>query len=208
MNETIWTGNNFFTADLHLGHANIIKYLNRPFMTGEEQQACDECRTVGLSLKPIKLSDETCQRHNDTIINNINSVVGKDDILWVLGDFAFGRTREEIAQWLRRINCHRVRLIKGNHDSRESLDLFGLYPDMLEIWVQNQPIVMCHYAMRTWNKSHYGSWHLYGHSHGQLPEDQSLSFDVGVDAHDFKPWSFEEIAAKMQQKAAMRCENS
>jgi calcineurin-like phosphoesterase family protein len=55
--------------------------------------------------------------------------------------------------------------------------------------------------MKVWNKSHHGAWHLYGHSHGSLPDDiNSLSFDVGVDSHDYKPISYEEVKRIMKKK--------
>jgi hypothetical protein len=42
----------------------------------------------------------------------------------------------------------------------------------------------------------------YGHSRGKLPDDPlSLSMDVGVDTHDFRPWHVEEIRAVMKIKA-------
>jgi len=64
-----------------------------------------------------------------------------------------------------------------------------------------QLIALCHYAMRVWRNSFHASWHLYGHSHGMLPEiPHSLSFDVGVDCWDFYPVSIEEIKAKMALK--------
>jgi len=44
---------------------------------------------------------------------------------------------------------------------------------------------------------------LYGHSHGKLPApDTSLSMDVGVDTHDFRPWHFDEIQDRMKAKSA------
>ena len=52
---------------------------------------------------------------------------------------------------------------------------------------------------------HRGSWHLYGHSHGRLPEvPNSLSMDVGVDTHDFRPWHFDEIKAAMNERTRLR----
>jgi hypothetical protein len=51
------------------------------------------------------------------------------------------------------------------------------------------PVFPTNITMRVWNRSHHGSWHLYGHSHGRLPEPPTLlSMDVGVDTHDFRPW--------------------
>ncbi len=55
--------------------------------------------------------------------------------------------------------------------------------------------------MKVWRSSFRGTWHLYGHSHGHLPDDiHSLSFDVGVDCHDFYPLSYEEVKNRMKQK--------
>jgi len=55
--------------------------------------------------------------------------------------------------------------------------------------------------MRTWNASHHGVWHLYGHSHGTLSDDEkALSIDVGVDCHNFYPISYEEVKELMKAK--------
>jgi calcineurin-like phosphoesterase family protein len=76
-----------------------------------------------------------------------------------------------------------------------------------EMSVKGQPIVLCHYAMRVWNRAHHGAWHLYGHSHGKLPEaPTSLSMYVGVDTHDFRPWHFDEINLLLTEKAKARGE--
>jgi calcineurin-like phosphoesterase family protein len=71
----------------------------------------------------------------------------------------------------------------------------------LEIAVEGQDITLCHYALRVFNKSHHGSWHLYGHSHGTLPDDpNSLSFDVGVDCHNYFPISLDQVKKIMSKK--------
>ena len=57
-------------------------------------------------------------------------------------------------------------------------------------------VVLCHYAMLVWSRSHHGAIHLYGHSHGNLPGD-SQSCDVGVDCWDFAPVSIEEIRVRL-----------
>jgi len=53
--------------------------------------------------------------------------------------------------------------------------------------------------MRTWFKSHYNSWHLFGHSHGRL-EPIGKSLDIGVDANGFRPVSFEQVKKIMKDK--------
>ena len=57
---------------------------------------------------------------------------------------------------------------------------------------QTQLVVLCHYSMRVWDRSHYGSWHLYGHSHGNLPPLKN-SLDVSVDCWGYRPVSIDMI---------------
>ena len=61
-----------------------------------------------------------------------------------------------------------------------------------ETWqetIDGQHVVVCHYAMRAWPRSHHNSWQLYGHSQGKL-EPIGKQWGVGVD-NDFYPVSFE-----------------
>jgi calcineurin-like phosphoesterase family protein len=105
----------------------------------------------------------------------------------------------------------RIHLITGNHESAAlaCTDCFEWVKDYYELIVEDPEahqgkrlIVLFHYAMRVWNASHHGSWQLYGHSHGQLPDDETmLSFDVGVDCHDFYPISYQEVKVIMAKKS-------
>ena len=72
----------------------------------------------------------------------------------------------------------------------------------MQIWeetIEDKFVVVCHYAMATWARSHYNSWQLYGHSHGRLylPSKQH---DVGVDNNAYYPVSFDEIKEIMAKK--------
>jgi calcineurin-like phosphoesterase family protein len=186
----------WFTADLHLGHGNIIKYCQRPFMTPKE--------TEQVRINPrgkLRLCEETVRRHDDALLEAINSRVAEDDILWVVGDFCWGPL-EQAVRYRDRIRCRNVHLVWGNHDHRSIRPIFR---DVLEqgmIRVEGQEIWLNHYPMRSWNKAFHGSWHLYGHVHGQLTaedkaNDSTLVKDVGVDACDYRPWSFEDLQAYM-----------
>ena len=140
---------------------------------------------------------------NETIIENHNKVVKPGDLVYNLGDFTLKIPLPAALTFFKRLKGNQY-LIKGNHETvGEKLpwiwvkDLEQLHPKIEGI----EPITLCHYAMRTWKNSHHGSWMLYGHSHGMLPEiPESLSFDVGVDCWDFYPVSIEEIKAKMATK--------
>lgn len=168
----------WFSSDYHFDHANIIKYANRPFKSVEEM--------------------------NEAIIANHNACVKPDDDFWFLGDFVFGENKiRKGANFLRRLNG-RKNLIFGNHDphTREFGCMFDSYGHYAEISVNKQRIVLMHYAMRIWNKSHHGVWQLYGHSHNTLPDDPTLlSFDAGVDCHNFRPLSFDDVDAIMKKKS-------
>jgi hypothetical protein len=86
--------------------------------------------------------------------------------------------------------------------TRKSQSVFASWSSLSEIHVGKQGIVLCHYAMRVWPHSGHGAWQLYGHSHGNLPDDPlSLSMDVGIDSHGFCPWHFEEVQAIMKGKS-------
>ena len=62
-------------------------------------------------------------------------------------------------------------------------------------------IICCHFAMLTWHKMHHGTWHLHGHSHGSLvyPHEARIH-DVGVDANNLRPISYEEVHEIMRDK--------
>lgn len=162
----------WFTSDHHFGHSNIIKYSKRPFADVKEM--------------------------DQKLIRNWNERIQPGDTVYHLGDFCFSEKGQGILDQLNG-NKH---LILGNHDKEgRKLRGWASIEKFREVTVNGQYIVLCHYAMRVWNKSHHGAWMLYGHSHGSLPDDpNSLSFDVGVDCHDYKPLEFEDIGRIMKKK--------
>ena len=78
----------FLIGDTHFMHRNIIKYCNRPFKDVEAM-------TEGL-------------------VKNWNGIVGKNDIVYVVGDFALCG-KQKIIEIGQRLNG-RKRLVLGNHD--------------------------------------------------------------------------------------------
>ena len=173
----------FFTSDEHIGHRNIIKLCKRPFDNLEHMEK------------------ELITRHN--------SRVSKGDMVFHLGDM-FWRTYGYIPaqRYVEALNGAHY-YIYGNHEElferHLSLrKLFDIYVESHRVKVEDvgagHGIHLSHFAHRVWPRSGGGSWHLYGHSHSELPEDLSLSFDIGVDAWDYYPVSLEEVKAKMYRK--------
>jgi len=184
--ETIMAPTIWFTGDHHFGHTNILRHSKRPFASVEEM--------------------------NETLVARWNSVVGPQDVVYHLGDI-FWMPSSEARKLRSRLNG-RICLVRGNHDrAAESIKTcFEWVKDYYELKVEDQDaaggkqlVVLCHYAMRVWNRSHYGSWHLFGHSHGTLLDiPGSLAIDIGVDCHDFTPVSYERVKAIMQERRASR----
>lgn len=173
--------NRWFTADLHLGHKNIIKpdYCDRPFATIEE-------------------NDLELARRWD-------AVVKPEDEVYILGDLCFNVRQAEA--FLENRPGQKI-MIWGNHDPKKAGERARLAPrfvktgDILETKdpVTDTKIVMCHYPMLRWNKAHFGSWMLHGHTHGGLIYPmQAKIMDVGVDADGsgYFPVSLDVVRAHM-----------
>jgi calcineurin-like phosphoesterase family protein len=159
---------------------------------------------------------------DDHLIDRINEYVDKDDILWHLGDFCFWKksVARHIAKGYReRINCRNLYLVLGNHDLPEIRSVFDASYDYKEIKVHSRDIVLSHYAHCFWNRSHHGSWMLYGHAHGNAENwlDSNmpgrLSMDVGVDnafrlLGEYRPFSFREISSIMEKRPGFQTDKS
>jgi len=198
-------GQIWFTSDPHFNHGNIIKYSMRtPFMNKAEL----EVMTTGTKeeQKKLRISRESINLMNTTMIDNINSVVDAGDHLVCLGDWVMGKNVAQTAKEFRdRIHCKRIDLIWGNHDKHVIGNNFDRTSHLHRYkWEWNGEVirlVACHYAMRIWDGSHRGVLHLYGHSHGALKEDlHARSFDCGVDSWGYMPINTDTILKKMATK--------
>jgi calcineurin-like phosphoesterase family protein len=177
------TQNVYFTADEHYGHANIIKFCDRPFKHVDEM-------TEGL-------------------IWEHNNKVKKCDLTYHLGDIFWRHTStQQATDILKRLNGTHY-LIWGNHDEVAKKVMDQCYGAPKFVWAkdvseikpraQYPSIWLSHYAHRVWPSSHKGSWHLYGHTHDVLP-DFRRSHDAGVDANSYAPISIDELNTHMSAK--------
>ena len=155
----------YFTADQHFGHTNIIRYCNRPF---RDKNHMDEM-----------------------LIKNWNDVVLPNDTVYVLGDFTLG---SDAQRYIDRLMGNK-KFLAGSHDKNwfGKADNIDYLPPLYTLKVQGVKIILCHYAMRKWDASHHGSYHLYGHSHGMITDPIPNSMDVGVDSHNFYPVAIERV---------------
>ena len=130
----------FFTADTHFDHESLVTKMGRPGFSGIEEW-------------------------NEVMLDAINRTAGREDRLFILGDFAWKRP----GYWRQKIRCRNVILILGNHDSEAKCkNVFGgnLYRSRT-IKMLGVSVFLSHYPHCYWDKSHHGSLHLYGHCHNQ-----------------------------------------
>lgn len=143
---------------------------------------------------------------NKCLTQTINKYVKREDTLYFGGDFCFGG-HKNTPSYRHSLICQTIHVCRGNHDGHidDYKDCFTSIQDVL--WCKDRkdrPIFMSHYAHRVWEGSHKGTIHLYGHSHGTIP-DHGKSMDVGVDVAyrmfgEYRPFSIDEIIQIMDKK--------
>ena len=185
--------NIFFISDLHIGHKNVIRFDGRPFKNVEEMHV--------------------------EMIKRWNSVVSDDDLVYFLGDLSFGGSG--LTKWFIHSLKGKIHFILGNHDRFKSISKLdrceSIHEYGTEINVKDedtketrgsqgyQRIIMSHYPIFSWNKSHYGSWMIHGHCHGSLMKSypdyyKRKVMDVGCNCIDYTPISYQEVKDIMSKR--------
>jgi calcineurin-like phosphoesterase family protein len=176
---------NFIISDLHLDHANIIKHCERPF--------------------------ENVRDMNSVIISRWNQAVGKHDVVYVVGDFAWFRdTSYRIRELIRELKGVKI-FISGNHDKNLKCKI-----PYLTINYDNESFLLVHTAdpeathnkvtlahtgiceiLNEWKKS--SNWIICGHHHNNNPEEHGLinpkthEFNVSAELLDYTPIEIEKL---------------
>ena len=185
------TENTWFIADTHFFHANIIRYCNRPWNSGKNANG------------DIVVTEKDVFHMNEALINNWNSVVKKDDIVWHLGDVSFGK--KDNLKWILPQLNGKINLVKGNHD-RESVKF---YYDAGFNLVYNHPvllnsyIILSHVPMSFLNRN-TPFFNIAGHVHDSAAYQtwSPTQCIVSVERHNYTPVSWKTIEEKYleQQK--------
>jgi calcineurin-like phosphoesterase family protein len=179
----------WFTADLHLGHHNIIDYCNRPFPDVDAM--------------------------NDALIERWNDTVADDDTVWVVGDFALGKIADTLPL-VATLHGRKI-LVAGNHDrcwaghGRRADGWTERYLDAgfdevrqgsTRLDIDGATVVVCHFPYRgdSQRRDRYvehrpidrGDWLLHGHVHDRWSQNGRM-VNIGVDAAGFRPINIETI---------------
>ena len=181
----------WFTSDLHFGHRNIIRFCKRPWKTTEDMDW--------------------------NLIQNWNSVIKPDDLVFDLGDFAFAAN----ARWkelLSQLNGHHY-LILGNHDvlrwpGDKIMELFEGVSHQMILKIDGRTVYLNHYPYLcfggAWRNPENAVYQLFGHVHSgpncegadtdRLVNLFPYQYDVGVDNNNYTPISWEQVKEIIQKQ--------
>ncbi len=158
----------YVTADTHFNHDNILKYCARPF--------------------------DNINEMNEAIIDNWNSVVNKDDIVYHLGDFILG-SKEDLESIVKRLNGT-IYLIRGNHDrlATKAYEDCGIVVIKKTLKLDEDKVILSHKPLLD-ELIPLGYINIHGHIHEKRLEDiydnnlfsKDKHINVGVDVCSFKP---------------------
>jgi calcineurin-like phosphoesterase family protein len=170
----------WFTSDTHYNHSNIVSATTQ----WTDPVTCREFKSL--------------EHMNTTLVNNINEVVGQDDILFHLGDWSFGGF-EFIQLFRDQIVCRNVHIITGNHDhhierNRDNIQsIFSSVNKYLNLDVSwdagKQRFALMHFPIASWDNMARGAIHLHGHIHFEANKRIGVGkmMDVGVDGNNLCP---------------------
>lgn len=178
-------GRIFITSDTHFGHDREFLWGPRGFISHVE--------------------------HDRQVIENWNSVIQPDDIVYHLGDVMLGDTEYGMS-CLAQLNGQ-IKIIRGNHDTDRRWALYSTLPNVECIgWAEvikykKYQFYLSHHPTMTSNldKAPYLKMHLinlFGHTHQQkmFYDDTPFMFHVGLDSNGNKPVLLDDAIEIMKQE--------
>lgn len=165
--------NIYFSADTHIGHKNVLKYMPR---------------------RPYALEQDT-KAHDEWLIELWQKTIGKQDRIYFAGDLTFYGS-EDARRLLEKLPGEKY-ISTGNHDEsiKAHLNYFRKSSQIMEVMIKASAcdcikeglrIVLCHYPLLDWPGKHQGAIMLHGHCHGAMDEynaqSADLRFDIGIDS--------------------------
>ena len=153
------SGRIFLFSDPHFGHKNMA----------------------------IKRGFETVEQHDEHIVERWNSVVGKRDVVYLLGDITMEKDSYEI---LDRLNgCKKV--ILGNHDKPQHVQKLLKYVNSVCSMFQLKGCMLTHCPIHPYEINRF-KLNIHGHVHDKTIDDIRY-FNVSAENIDYTPISIEEI---------------
>lgn len=188
--------NIFFTSDWHFNHKNMLKSVS----TWADNSGCIDLPNI--------------EELNNTIIENINSTVGENDLLIMLGDVIFSKAYK-LPEFMSRINCRNIKFLLGNHDNediRTSLIEMGYdIINMGKITIKNgdtkKKYWINHFPFADWDGLYTNdSYQIHGHTHGFKVYPYTKMYDAYIGTNNITPVSIETIQKFFEEEDETRGE--
>jgi calcineurin-like phosphoesterase family protein len=181
----------FIISDLHLEHANIIKYCHRSF-------------------------DDVYQMDSEMVLR-WNQTVGKFDTVYFLGDLVFSKANaRNIRKYMHKLNGIKI-FIWGNHDSflKCKLPYLVIKFNGEPILLVHSPDTEGSHNMETlahtdvckilteWKRTPW--WIIHGHYHNNdlqkhpLINNESRMINVSAELLDYRPIELEKLLAMRER---------
>ena len=159
-------------SDTHFGHGNVLTFK----------------REDGSPLRDFKSVEEM----GETMVERWNSVVGKNDRVYHLGDVVINRKYLPI---LDRLNGRKV-LVKGNHCIFKLSD-YAKYFDDIRAYHKLDNFILSHIPIHPDSLARWCDGNLHGHLHSNRVmlngEIDKRYFNVSVEQINYTPISFEDV---------------
>lgn len=162
---------NYYISDLHLFHANCLKFDGRPFNCVEDM--------------------------HDAIRASWNNKVTNGDMVFIVGDISYRGKNEDLIAFVSTLKGHKI-LIKGNHDDVSDYRYSQLFDEICDykeiqdsVDGNNYRVVLSHYPIFSWKNMGRGAILIHGHTHDSAEDNfyqESLKImtDKGLSSHIYK----------------------
>lgn len=179
-----------FYSDPHYGHANSIKYCDRPFTDVDDM--------------------------TERMVVLYNECVGDNDDMWWMGDCFFGQMCKEAKakELLSRLRGRKL-LTMGNHDHKPREYYLRLgFSEVLEkgfyVQMAGRTVYVNHYPASAYHPGdekyqarfpvlNPGEILMHGHTHEKVRRTERDALHAGVDAWGYRPALWEEMEALVKE---------
>lgn len=218
----------WFTSDTHYNHKNIVRgttdWAGDPTKGAASVQRTRDFNTLEEHNDAIVKNINAVVKPNDTLyvlgdwsFGGIESIwdfrkrILCENIHFVLGNHDHHIERNRILPNVHMQTKEGSILVDGpiptlsdNTHSVTTQELFKSVQHYSRRSIGGVEMVLLHYSLRTWDRMHRGTIHLYGHSHGTLNSNWGKSMDVGIDTHpEFRPYHIDEIRKIMETRVTL-----
>lgn len=165
--RTVWCW-----SDIHFGHANIIKYANRPF--------------------------DNVDAMNEAMIQAYLACVGPDDVVIWNGDIGF-KSAGAINEILNRLPGYKIHVV-GNHDMDRSGKLATIDMDERHVcYVMNTDSVQLLFTHYPMDKVPRNCHNLHGHIHQNI-SPHPWNTNICVEHTNYAPAKLDELLPTINEK--------